>query len=171
MIRIARLILLSFVLASALAPEPPPVPLAANRVVRVVDGDTVVLRRGGSDVTCRLVGVDTPETVAPGKPVQPGGPEATAFLRAWIAGKVVRVSYDTTPPKRDRYGRLLVYLWADMGRQQINHELIARGYGRYDRRYPTIYRAAYDAAEREAIRAGLGVWAPKAAGVRLADPG
>lgn len=140
------------------APAPPVANLASNRVVRVVDGDTVVLRRGGEDITCRLIGVDTPETVAPGKPVQPGGREATEYLRGWIGGKVVRVSYQTSPYSRDRYGRPLVYLWADMGRQSVNYEMIRRGMGKFTPSYPTMYRAEFKAAETEARMARRGIW-------------
>jgi micrococcal nuclease len=140
-------------------PAPPVEPMAAQRVVRVVDGDTVVLNRGGHHVTCRLIGVNTPETVAPGRPVQPGGPEASSYLRGWIEGKTVRVSYEKPGGSRDRYGRLLVYLWADEGRQMINYTLIERGFGRYERGYPTKYRPFFDAAERKAQADGLGIWA------------
>lgn len=132
--------------------------MAAERVIRVVDGDTVVLNRGGKLVTCRLYGVNTPETVAPGLPVQPGGPEASAYLKAWLEGKTVRVSYEGEEATRDRYGRPLVYLWADYGRQLVNLELIGRGYGRFDRQYKTKYRQFFDVAEQEAKDKHVGIW-------------
>lgn len=135
-----------------------PASMAVNRVVRVIDGDTVVLRRGGHDVTCRLYAVDTPETVWPGRPVEPGGLEATAYVRGWLQGKLVRVSYDGPAASRDRYGRTLVYLWADRGREQVNYKLIELGMGRFDRRFKTRYREDFDRAEAKAKVAERGIW-------------
>lgn len=132
--------------------------LASNRVVRVIDGDTVVLNRGGKEVTCRLIGVNTPETKAPGKPVEYYGPEATAFVKHWLEGKAVRVDYETHPPKLDRYGRLLVYLFADKGRELVNKTLIERGYARFEAGYPTRYKEEFKLAEIKATGASLGIW-------------
>jgi micrococcal nuclease len=140
---------------SSSAQSPPAGPLAANRVVSVYDGDTLHLNRGGAIVTVRLVGPDAPEL----RPKQPGGPEAADYLKGWLVGKVVRVSYETGQPRHDRYGRLLAYLWADGGRQLVNAVLVEKGFARYDRRFPTMYRAEFEAAEARAKAAGLGIWA------------
>jgi micrococcal nuclease len=129
-----------------------------NRVVRVIDGDTLVLNRGGSEVTCRLIGVNTPETKAPGKPVEFYGPEATVFVKLWLEGKTVRVDYETHPPKIDRYGRLLVYLYADKGRELINKTLLERGYARFETGYPTRFKAEFTEAEKTARSLSLGLW-------------
>jgi micrococcal nuclease len=137
----------------------PPKSLAAERVVRVIDGDTVELNRGGSLVRCRLIGVDAPEATTK---VEPYGPEATAYLRGWIEGKTVRVDYERRirgEPERDRYGRLLVYLLADRGRQSVNIALVERGIARFYGDFPTRYRAAFKAAEKSARDRGLGLWA------------
>lgn len=129
-----------------------------QRVLRVIDGDTVVLSRGGEKVTCRMIGVGAPETKHPRKPVEFFGPEASAYLRLWIEGKTVVVSYQTNPYKRDRYKRPLVYLWADKGRQCINVTMVEKGYARFESGYPTIYRDIFKAAETKARNYGFGVW-------------
>lgn len=151
----AMLVLLSvnqWFISGAVAQAPPPGALAAERVVRVIDGDTVVLRRGGVDVSCRLLGVAAPELN------QPGGPEAAAYLRGWLAGKVVRVSYAGPEATRDRFGRLLANLWADRGRQLVNREIVARGFASVERRFKMPYRPELEAAEAEARTAEVGIW-------------
>ena len=96
------------------------------RVVHVVDGDTIVVHDGGGDVTVRLLGVDTPETVDPDEPVQCYGPEASAFTKAALTGRAVRLETDVE--RHDRYGRLLAYVIVDG--QRFNDELLRRGYAR-----------------------------------------
>lgn len=92
-----------------------------SRVERVVDGDTFIIE-GGERV--RLIGVDTPETVHPGKPVEPFGPEASSFTAARLAGKRVRLELDVQ--ERDRYGRLLAYVFLEDG-TFLNMELVGMG--------------------------------------------
>jgi len=79
---------------------------STHTVQRVIDGDTVVLSSLG---TVRLIGVDTPETVDPRKPVQVFGKEASAFTTQLLLGKHVRVEYDQQ--RTDKYRRTLVYLY------------------------------------------------------------
>jgi micrococcal nuclease len=95
------------------------------RVVRVVDGDTVILAGLGSS---RIVGVDTPETVKPDTPVQCFGPRASAFSKH-VLGAAGRVRYRVAPEPVDAYGRRLVYLWLPDGRF-FNALLIRRGLAR-----------------------------------------
>jgi micrococcal nuclease len=76
-------------------------------VTRVIDGDTLVLD-GGERV--RLIGVDTPETVHPNKPVERFGKEASGFTRKMAEGKQVRLEYDAETAGHDRYGRTLAYV-------------------------------------------------------------
>jgi micrococcal nuclease len=73
-------------------------------VVRVVDGDTVVI---APDTTVRLIGIDTPETVDPRKPVQCFGREASAYAHLLLDGRSVSLEYDPTQGRLDRYGRTL----------------------------------------------------------------
>jgi micrococcal nuclease len=97
------------------------------RVVQVLDGDTIVVRRaGGSDETIRLLGVDTPETHHPTKPVQCFGPEAAAYTTRRLFGRVVRLEDDVE--RHDIYGRRLAYVYLD-GRN-FERELLQQGYAR-----------------------------------------
>lgn len=103
---------------------------AANvpyRVVDVLDGDTIVVRRaGGHDETIRLLGIDTPETHHPTKPVGCYGPEASAFTSRQLFGQVVTLEDDVE--RHDIYGRRLAYVYLHGAR--FNDELLRRGYAR-----------------------------------------
>jgi micrococcal nuclease len=97
------------------------------RVVQVLDGDTVVVRRaGGSDETIRLLGVDTPETHHPTKPVQCFGPEAAAYTTSRLFGQVVRLEDDVE--RHDIYGRRLAYVY--LRGANFERELLRKGYAR-----------------------------------------
>ena len=74
-------------------------------VIRVIDGDTLKVDLGIRTETIRLIGVDTPETVHPQKPVEHFGKEASAFTRSVAQGKVVRLEDDPENSNRDKYGR------------------------------------------------------------------
>lgn len=89
---------------------------------RVVDGDTVVLESIGR---VRLIGIDTPETVDPRKPVEYFGVEVSARLRAMLSGERIRLEFDQT--RRDRYGRILAYLYLSDGRF-VNREMVREGF-------------------------------------------
>jgi micrococcal nuclease len=103
----------------------PPAATVAARVERVVDGDTFEATVAGRREHVRLIGLDTPETVAPGRPVEPYGPQASAFAKHWLTGRTVRVAGDAEP--RDHYGRLLAYAWLGDG-TFWNALLLAEGY-------------------------------------------
>ena len=96
------------------------------RVVHVVDGDTLDVDWVGRRERVRLLGVDTPETVDPDRPIGCYGPEASAFTARRLQGRTVRLRFDRQP--RDRYGRLLAYVEVD-GRR-FNDELLTGGYAR-----------------------------------------
>lgn len=140
---------------------PTSVPDAAERAVveRVVDGDTVVVEVGGARERLRLIGVDTPETVRPGAPVDCYGPEASAWTTGALpAGAIVWLEADPTQGDRDRYDRLLRFVWTDSG-ELVNRELVARGLGRedtYDE--PYRYRDEFLAAQRTAEAQRTGLW-------------
>lgn len=135
---------------------PPPVPVAGEtfRVARVVDGDTLLLD-GGERV--RLIGVDTPETVRPDHPVEPLGPEASAFTRRHVDGRDVRLEFDRE--RRDRFERLLAYVY--VGDFFLNEELIRAGYSKAVTRFPysEAMKRRFRAAEAEARHARRGLWA------------
>ena len=107
--------------ASGSGADPPSV-----RVIAVVDGDTLDVAWGGRQERVRLLGVDTPETVDPHRPVGCYGPEASAFTHRRLQGRVVRLRFDRE--RRDRYGRLLAYVEVDGHR--FNDELLTGGYAR-----------------------------------------
>ena len=133
-------------------------PSEAQRVERVVDGDTIVVEGVGR---VRLIGVDTPETVSPGRPVEFFGREASAFTKRLLEGRRVRLEYDREPT--DRYGRILAYVHLSNG-TFANAEIIRRGYGHAYTRFPFRYLDRFRQLEREARTAGRGLWGAAAAG-------
>ena len=126
---------------------------ASGQVVeRVVDGDTIVVRGVGS---VRLIGVDTPETVDPRRPVQFFGREASAFTRRMVEGRRVRLEYDQE--RTDRYGRTLAYVWLEDG-THVNAEIIRQGYGFAYTSFPFRYMEDFRRYQREARLAEVGLW-------------
>ena len=104
--------LLLVLAATTLAAVPASAATLQGRVTRVVDGDTVKVEVRGVETTVRLVGIDTPETVRPGTPVECFGPAASARTKHLLRpGQAVRLVTDPTQDVRDRYGRLLAYLY------------------------------------------------------------
>jgi micrococcal nuclease len=103
-------------------------------VSRVVDGDTVTVVSRGFETPVRLIGIDTPETRHPSKPVQCLGPAASAQAsRLLPAGQRVRLVTDDTQDTRDRYGRLLAYVYKPGGAGaagSINFRLIRSGHAK-----------------------------------------
>ena len=125
------------------------------RCIRTVDGDTIIVRVEGRNVIVRLIGVDTPETVHPQKPVQFFGREASAFTRRMVGGKKVRLEFDQQ--RRDKYMRRLAYVYLEDG-TFLNAEIIKQGYGYVYTRFPFRYMDEFRAYEREARKAGRGLW-------------
>jgi micrococcal nuclease len=124
------------------------------RVVRVIDGDTVILAGLGSS---RIVGVDTPETVKPDTPVQCFGPRASAFSKH-VLGAAGRVRYRVALEPVDTYGRSLVYLWLP-DRRFFNAMLIRRGLARPLPFPPnTRYAPLFARLAERAARRGRGLW-------------
>jgi micrococcal nuclease len=124
------------------------------RVVRVVDGDTVILAGLGSS---RIVGVDTPETVKPDTPVQCFGPRASAFSKH-VLGAAGHVTYEVALEPVDVYGRSLVYLWLPDGRF-FNAMLLRRGLARPLPFPPnTRYAPRFQRLAERAARLGKGLW-------------
>ena len=125
------------------------------RVVRVVDGDTIEVALDGGTDDVRYIGVDTPETVKPGEPVQCYGPEASAFNHRLVEGETVRLVFDHE--LRDVYGRLLAYVY--VGDRFVNAELVRDGYARTLEIPPNTSRAGrLNALENHAGEAGIGLW-------------
>ena len=141
----------SFTGCEAVATAPSPVD-AWYAVRRVVDGDTIVMTGIG---TVRLIGVDTPETVDPRRPVQCFGREASAYLRARLDGVDVRLEYDTA--RHDRYRRTLAYVYLRDG-TFVNAAIVRDGYGVAYTRFPFRHLESFRRLEREARESGRGLW-------------
>ncbi|MBI4384921.1 MAG: thermonuclease family protein [Nitrospinae bacterium] len=140
-------------------------------VKRVIDGDTLRLSDGEK---VRLLGVDTPETKHPTKPVQYFGKEASEFTRRAAEGRFVAMDYDVTP--RDKYGRLLAYVYRQPDDFFLNAEIIKQGYGFAYTRFPFKYMKEFKRYEDEARIQGRGLWqrepppAPGRTGQTLSAP-
>lgn len=130
----------------------------AATVVHVIDGDTVDLRIGSRTETARLLGIDTPETVKPGAPVDCYGPEASARTKGLLGeGTAVRITRDVEV--RDRFDRLLVYVVRSRDGLFVNHSLVVDGYARPLSIAPNdAHRRELAAAAAEARAAGRGLW-------------
>lgn len=135
------------------SPEPPRRTGEERLCVRVIDGDTIELE-GGERV--RLIGVDTPESVDPRRPVEYFGKEAASFTRRQAQSKTVRLEFDHETV--DRYGRTLAYVYLEDG-SLLNGEIIRQGYGHAYTRFPFRYQSEFLAYEREARAEGRGLWA------------
>ena len=130
-------------------------------VLHAVDGDTLKIIIDDREDTVRLIGVDTPETVHPSKPVEYFGREASAFTHHMADGKAVRLEMDQASAAtghRDRYGRLLAYVYLPDG-TLLNADIIRQGYGHAYTRFPFAKIEEFRALEREAGEAGRGLWA------------
>lgn len=127
-------------------------------VVRVIDGDTIVISKDGVNESVRMIGVDTPETVHPSKPVQCFGEDASLKTKEWLEGRMVNLVLDEEEGERDKYYRLLGYVYRDDG-FFINLELIKQGYAyEYTYNLPYQHQAEFVEAEIEAKGAGRGLW-------------
>lgn len=128
-------------------------------VTRVIDGDTIEVLIDGISERVRLVGVDTPETVDPRKPVQCFGKEASDFTKSLLENKYVRLEADSSQDNRDKYGRLLRYVY--QGDTLINKEIILGGYGHeYTYLIPYQYQKDFKDAQKQAQVSQIGLWRP-----------
>lgn len=123
----------------------------------VIDGDTIVLEVQNQTETVRLLGVDTPETVHPSKPIECFGPEASAFTKVTLVkGSTVKLLRDVEP--RDRFQRLLVYLFLADG-TLFNQLLIDRGFARTLSIEPnTTFASQFATHESNARNRRVGLW-------------
>ena len=129
-----------------------------HRVLDVVDGDTVTVAYRGSEVSVRVIGIDTPETVHPSVPVECGGPQASATASRLLAGKKVRLVFDPSQGRTDYYGRTLAYLEAP-GVGDFGLAMIRRGRAAeytYDHAYARQSR--YLTVQSRAQAHTRGVW-------------
>lgn len=127
------------------------------KVVRFSDGDTIAVDMNGKTETIRFIGVDTPETHDPRKPVQCYGPAASAFTKNIISDKRVRLAGDSLSSNRDRYDRLLRYVYLPDG-TLLNEKLIRDGYGFYYPHFPFTKSKDFEAAQKAAQAENKGLW-------------
>jgi micrococcal nuclease len=124
-------------------------------VVRAVDGDTIEARIGGRLEDVRYIGVDTPETVKPGTPVQCFGHRASDYNQHLVERRRVRLVFGVE--RRDIYGRLLAYVY--IGHRFVNGELMRWGLARTLTIAPnTLHRALFERLQGQAARRGRGLW-------------
>lgn len=142
----------------ACARAPAAAPTDTGTVVAVIDGDTVDVDLGGRVERVRLLGIDTPESVDPDRPVECHGPEASAFARSLLPeGTAVRLERDEEA--RDRYGRLLAYLFRVDDGVFVNEAILAAGEAEILSIEPNHAYAGRLATTASAARAaGLGLW-------------
>jgi len=137
-----------------------PVSAIKAQVLRVVDGDTIHVSLNNKDITIRMIGIDTPETVDPRKPVQCFGKEASNHAHQLLDGATVYLEQDTSQGDYDKYNRLLRYIWMSDGRL-FNQVMIAEGYAfEYTYNLPYNYQTQFKSAQRNAQDQQLGLWSP-----------
>lgn len=127
-------------------------------VVKVVDGDTVDVSINGKIERIRMIGIDTPETVDPRKPVQCFGVEASNKTKALLSGKKVVLESDSTQGERDKYNRLLRYVFLEDG-TSFGLLMIREGYAHeYTYNIPYKYQTEFKDAQKEAMQNKAGLW-------------
>ena len=130
-------------------------------VARVVDGDTVIVNLNRREEKIRLLGINTPETVDPRKPVECFGEEAFARAKAILTNQTVRLEFDPSQDRYDKYGRLLAYVWLADG-TNFNLKMIQDGFAyEYTYHLPYKYQTEFKAALRTARQASRGLWSPE----------
>jgi micrococcal nuclease len=135
--------------------EPAPRGSVSVRVLRIVDGDTIEVSLDGAEEDVRYIGIDTPETVAPGQPVECFGHAASRFNTGLVEGQQVRLVFDRE--LRDQYGRLLAYVYADG--ELVNAALVRGGFARTLVFPPnTLHAGLFERLQQQAADAGRGLW-------------
>jgi micrococcal nuclease len=144
------------------SPTATAIPLIGEQaqVTRVVDGDTIEVLMAGTTYKVRYIGVDTPETVDPRRPVECYGREASERNRQLVEGRTVELEKDIS--ETDTYGRLLRYVWVDG--EMVNATLVREGYALASTYPPDVkHQELFASLQREAIAAGRGLWGPACA--------
>ena len=129
-------------------------------VLKVVDGDTIHVDANGKRLKIRMIGLDTPETVDPRKPVQCFGLEASAQAKTILGGQSVYLETDPSQDTVDRFGRTLAYVWTESGRL-FNLDMITDEFAfEYTYDLPYRYQQAFRAAGDDAQAQERGLWSP-----------
>lgn len=141
------------------------------QVLRVTDGDTIHINYNGKNEKVRLIGLDTPETKDPRKPIQCFGREATAKMTELAENKNIRLEFDKTQGERDKYGRLLAFVYSEDSKN-LAYEMIRQGYGNeytYNSN-PYKYQNEFKEAARKAREENKGLWAENTCAGNTAKP-
>jgi len=137
-------------------------PFELVEVVTIVDGDTIKVKLNNKTETVRLIGIDTPEVVDPRKEVQCFGKEASSKAKELLSGHKVKLEDDPTQGERDKYKRLLRYVFREDG-LIFNDWMIRNGYAHeYTYDLPYKYQTQFKEAEKYARENNLGLWSPSA---------
>lgn len=133
-------------------------------VSKVIDGDTLELQLGDKIEKVRLIGVNTPETVDPRRKVECFGREASDYAKKILTGQKVSLEFDPSQDQRDKYSRLLAYLYLEDG-SLFNLDLIKAGYAyEYTYKKPYLYQSQFQSAEDQAQSKQLGLWSVQTCG-------
>lgn len=148
-----------FVITGTTSDAPTVSPAGVATIEWVIDGDTVDLMIAGEQERVRLIGIDTPESVSRDTPIQCFGAEASMALKGLLpVGSEVRIERDAEP--RDRFGRLLLYLYRAEDDLFVNQWLVANGFADTLFFEPnTTYRSSFTDLRNQARSAALGLWA------------
>ncbi len=133
-----------------------PSPVDTYYVTKVDDGDTIKVVMNGKTETIRFIGVDTPETHDPRKSVQCYGEAASEFTSTLLDSKYVRLEADPLGTNRDRYNRLLRYIYVDD--VLVNEELVKQGYGFANLGFPFTKSGLFERHQDNARTNNLGLW-------------
>jgi micrococcal nuclease len=149
---------------------PSQTPQQGYKVVKVIDGDTIDVSIDGKTERIRFIGVDTPETVDPRKSVQCFGKEASAKTKQLLEGNNVVLDSDPTQGDKDKYSRLLRYVYLEDG-TFVNKKLIEDGFGfEYTYNIPYKYQSEFKDAQKHAESSKIGLWADNACPLPTVKP-
>lgn len=159
---IALIVFLAGGVSAHFQDNPANIPVAVQagyyRVSQFEDGDTIIVDMNGTEEKVRFIGIDTPETKDPRKPVQCFGKAASQFTKNLIGQNPVRLEADPTNTNRDRYNRLLRYVYLPDG-TFVNLEIVKQGYGFAYLGFPVQKLEEIKAAQAEARSLNRGLWA------------
>ena len=133
-----------------------------GRVIKVTDGDTISVEVYGQTQPVRLIGVDTPETVAPAQPIGCFGKEASAYTKKTLTKRLVRLEIPRIGDSEDAYGRTLAYVYLDADKDGayehlFNRDLVTLGFARTTT-FSHAYRREFERLRQEAEERGAGLW-------------
>lgn len=143
------------------APEPDVTSVASSTLYvasKVIDGDTIIVEMEGQSETVRLLGIDTPEVDPQYNPIECYGRQATDATKDKVLNQTVSLETDTTQGKRDKFDRILAYVFLADG-TNLNKYLVAEGFAKeytYNKAYK--YQIAFKQSEQEAREQEKGLW-------------